>query len=111
MVKKIILNLFRSLGYSIVKYSPAVQNTTRRTRDLTLHKTATGDYYLPTDAKADVVANTIINNGIFEEEVINLARKYIRPGSTVLDLGANFGQMSILFAGMVGEGGKVYSFD
>jgi len=29
----------------------------------------------------------------------------------VLDVGANFGQMSVLFANRVGEGGQVFSFE
>jgi FkbM family methyltransferase len=66
---------------------------------------------LPSDAKTDVVANTIINNEIFEKEVVDLASKYIKYGTNVLDVGCNFGQMSILFAKMVGKQGKVYSFD
>src|SRR5947208_1582371 len=80
MVKTTIRNLFHMLGFDVVRYIPQVAKTSIRSEHLTLHKTATGDYYLPTDAKADLVANTIINNGIFEEGVVNLARKYIKPG-------------------------------
>jgi FkbM family methyltransferase len=108
-MKKLIKKLFNSIGLDIIRYKKA--NRSRKTKNLTLHKTITGNYYLPTDAVNDTVANTIISNEIFEKEVVDLARKYIKPNTTVLDLGANFGQMSILFADMVGENGHVHSFD
>ena len=109
MVKKLIRGIVHSLGLDIVRYQRAKESI--KTDRLTLYHTTTGEYYLPSDAGADIVANTIIRNQIFEEEVVNLASRYIRPGSTVLDVGANFGQMSILFSGMVGADGHVYSFE
>lgn len=98
-----------NLGFDIIKYRKPKHS--KISNNLTFYKTATGNYYLPTDAYADNVANTIINNQIFENEVVELAAKYIKPNTTVLDVGANFGQMSILFSNMVGENGKVHSFD
>jgi FkbM family methyltransferase len=35
----------------------------------------------------------------------------MRPGDVVLDIGANFGQMSVEFSRAVGPTGKVYSFE
>lgn len=110
-MKKIFLSIIRTLGYNIVKYQPQAKGKSIRSSSLTFYKTATGNYYLPTDAKGDVIANSIISNQVFEHEVIDLAKKYVKKGTTVLDLGANFGQMSILFSEMVGEGGNVYSFE
>ena len=111
MIKQLIRRMCHSLGYDIIKYKPPRVEKTVKSDRLSFHKTVTGNYYLPTDAKADIVANTIIADKIFEEEVVNLASRYIRPGTTVLDVGANFGQMSILFSDMVGPKGKVHSFD
>lgn len=108
-MKKIIQSILHSFGYEITtlrKYQKS-----RKTRNLSFHKTGTGNYYLPTDAYEDVIANTIINNQIFDKEVIDLATHFIFPGTTVLDIGANFGQMSILFSNLVGENGKVHSFE
>ena len=76
-----------------------------------LYDTPTGSYYLPTDAPRDPVIHCIKTGAIFEPEIIETAKAYLRPGSTVLDLGANFGQMSVLFSRFVGAGGEVYSFE
>src|SRR5262249_29681426 len=76
-----------------------------------LYETSTGRYYLPTDAPQDWVISCIKSGGIFEPEVVETARAYIWPGSTALDIGANFGQMSVFFSQFVGAGGQVHSFE
>jgi len=100
---------FRTFGLEVSRYRKPLKS--KKTDRLTLYDTKTGKYYLPTDAYGDYVAYTIICNGVYEMEVVDCAKKYIKPNSAVLDVGANFGQMSILFASMVGQRGKVYSFD
>lgn len=39
------------------------------------------------------------------------ARKTIRPGMTVFDVGANIGQFSLLYASLVGSSGQVVAFE
>ena len=108
-MKEVVKSIFHAFGLEVTKYQKPQKS--KKTKNLTLHKTVTGNYYLPTDAFGDIVANTIKSNQIFEEEVVRLASAFIRPGSVVLDVGANFGQMSVLFSNMVGVNGKVHSFD
>lgn len=110
-MKSIIQSMFRSMGFEISRIRNKKVNKSVRTTSLSYHKTATGNFYLPTDAVNDIVANTIIQNDIFEKEVVDLACKYIKENTTVLDLGANYGQMSILFSKKAGNNGTVYSFD
>jgi FkbM family methyltransferase len=38
-------------------------------------------------------------------------KRHTRPGATVLDVGANVGSYTLLFAGWVGEAGHVYAFE
>ena len=47
----------------------------------------------------------------FEWESVVWARRFIRPGMTVLDLGAHVGYYSQLFSEWVGPTGKVYAFE
>lgn len=74
-------------------------------------KTTIGNYYLPTDSIKDVVADTMSRGEIFEPEVVEVAKSFIKQGSTALDIGANFGQMTAIFSKLVGEQGKVYAFE
>jgi FkbM family methyltransferase len=116
-MKKILKNLvkliFKKFGFKISCYSENYNSkkASKKTNKLSYYETATGNFFLPTDANNDIVANTIIANRIFEKDVVDIAAKYIKPNSVVLDIGANFGQMSILFSNLVGENGKVFSFD
>jgi len=108
-MKSIIKKIVNSLGYDIKKIQK--QDISIKSNQLSYYETSTGNYFLPTDAAADIVANTIKQGKIFEKEVVELAAKYIKKNTAVLDVGANFGQMSILFSNMVGETGVVYAFD
>ena len=65
---------------------------------LKLYKTETGIYYLPFFAFRDVVRNTIIENKIFDNDVFERSKRYIKENSVVIDAGANYGQLSILFS-------------
>lgn len=114
-MKQIFKQWVNKIGYDIVRLKKEIPNSLNqksiKSDKLKLYDTATGKYYLPAEAFDDHVANTIINNQIFDTEIIDCAAKFIREGTAVLDLGANYGQMSILFSKMTGPKGKVYSFD
>lgn len=110
-MKKMISKVLANRGYKIVRHDKSKALKSTRSDKLELFETKTGNYYLPSDAHQDVVANAIKNDKIFEKDVVDLAKKYIKNGTTVLDVGSNFGQMTVLFAGMAGENGKVYCFD
>jgi FkbM family methyltransferase len=112
MLKRLVRPIIRKVGFDVVRYHPILPAPgSTRTTSLTFYETATGKYFLPTDAQGDIVANAIKSGGIFEEEVVNLAGRYIKPGTVVIDAGANFGQMSILFSRMAGDSGRVYSLE
>jgi FkbM family methyltransferase len=49
--------------------------------------------------------------GLYERDTVALCARVIRPGMTVLDIGAHIGYFTRLFASMVGMGGKVYAFE
>lgn len=47
----------------------------------------------------------------YEPEVTRYAQRVVRPGSTVLDIGANIGYFTILFAQLAGPDGSVHAFE
>ena len=49
--------------------------------------------------------------GTYETDLQIAMRDYIQPGMTVYDVGANIGYISLIAARLVGNGGKVYSFE
>ena len=51
------------------------------------------------------------NNGLFETEEVALCRLLIARGDHVLDIGANIGYYTLLFAGLVGETGSVSAIE
>jgi FkbM family methyltransferase len=109
-VKSLIQTILRTVGYRVVRINEA-SKPSRNTNRLAYHETPTGNYYLPTDAHQDVIANTIIAGNLFEEPIIRAAQRHIKKGTTVLDVGSNYGQMAIQFAKMVGPDGHVQAFD
>jgi FkbM family methyltransferase len=81
------------------------------TDTLRLHDTPTGRWWLP-DRSGDIIAAAIAAGGIYDAAVVEEAYHHIRPGTQVLDLGANFGQMAVLFARHAGRpSGMIHAFE
>lgn len=53
----------------------------------------------------------ILANGVFEPEESLLCQSLIRPGDRVLDVGANAGYFSVLFAECLGSAGVIHAFE
>lgn len=49
--------------------------------------------------------------GTYEPHILDLIAKYLKKEGTFVDVGANIGQHSMFSASIVGNGGKVYSFE
>src|SRR5438067_8697138 len=49
--------------------------------------------------------------GSFEPDTYRTLRRLVRPGQTVIDIGANSGVHSLPMAALVGEGGRVIAFE
>ncbi len=109
MINKLVFKVFDRLGYRITRKKQ--RERTRYSTEIELFHTSTGSYYLPKFAKNDVVAKAIISNEIFDKPIVDIASKFITPGSVALDVGSNFGQMAILFSRLVGPEGTVHAFD
>jgi FkbM family methyltransferase len=120
-MKVILKAIFNKLGYTVIKIKPEkifdnqkiIMPTDNKFWDkpLKFYQTPIGNYYLPADATADLIATKMREGEIFEPAIVDVARQYIKKGSLVLDVGANFGQMSLIFSQLVGEQGQVLSLE
>lgn len=59
----------------------------------------------------EAVSEQLYTYGFFEQAVSTYALESIRPGDTVLDIGAHFGYFSVLFSKLVGSAGGVHCFE
>ncbi len=59
----------------------------------------------------DWVDQHIYATGEYEPDVLAVAKAVLRPGMTAVDIGANVGFFSLLFATLVGPQGKVISLE
>lgn len=50
-------------------------------------------------------------NGIYERQETGFVQEEIKPGQTVVDIGAHIGYYSLIFAKLVGPSGMVYAFE
>lgn len=60
---------------------------------------------------SDWIPQDIYLQGDFEPTTSEIVQKLLRPGDTVVDVGANIGYFSLMFARCVGPTGRVLSFE
>ena len=59
----------------------------------------------------DVAVSGMLALGAFEPYQMALFRQIVKPGMTVIDIGANIGLYSVIAGRLVGDNGKVFSFE
>ena len=110
LAKRLGLNRSRALYYIYHRYlcrDPHPLNTPRR------------DVILGTDGQKFLVANptesrigrAIFDHGVWEPQATRFICPRIRPGMTVVDVGAHTGYYTILFAKRVGPTGRVLAIE
>ena len=107
VLKKIYWIICKKIGFSITFRD---ERKSVHSKKLKKFNTVTGIYFLPKFAYQDVIRREIIKNRIFDKDVFDLSKKFIKPNSVVIDAGANYGQMSILFSKLY-KNVNVYSFE
>lgn len=70
-----------------------------------------GDHDLLVDLRDRHIARNLYALGVYEPEETLLVNRLVRPGMTIVDIGANIGYYTVLFSLRSGPGGKVLAFE
>lgn len=111
----LFFRIFRSAGRISLNISDSAFRYMNRSKLLVdgpernLYRTQSGDLYWLNPQK--YLDKCIIEGGVFEPQSTSVVHRLIKPGDTVLDVGANIGYYSVLFSKLVGEAGKVVCFE
>ena len=108
-IQKIILNIPIVGNLAKVIYLKLI-NPIYNIKTYKLYKTKNGNYYLPQFAIDDAIRNIIIEGEIYQKEILEIAKKYVSENTAVLDLGANYGQLTIEFSKLK-KNTIIYSFE
>jgi len=63
------------------------------------------------DRRDFTISSHLIENKIYEPIETELVKSQINKGDIIIDIGANIGYYTLIFAGLVGENGKVFAFE
>jgi FkbM family methyltransferase len=74
------------------------------------YETIIGNYYLPKNCNGDAVANAMKTGKLFDAPIFDIAKQYIKSNTSILDIGANYGQMAIEFS-KIAINTKVFAFE
>jgi len=61
--------------------------------------------------KKSSISKSLVFQNEYDYNETSIVKQLIKPGSNVIDIGANFGWYSVLFSQLVGVSGKVFSFE
>lgn len=68
-----------------------------------------GSFYI--DNRHDWIKSHIVRGVMWEPNIAELIKQYVKPGSTILDLGAHIGTHTLTMAKATGPKGKVIAFE
>ncbi len=79
--------------------------------DIILRQAYSGDKILIDTSVVSENGKKVIEQGYIDGQISNIMYHYLKQGEKVIDIGAGFGYHTLYLARIVGETGKVYSFE
>lgn len=71
-----------------------------------------GRFHCYVDTRDRKICSHLLTKGVWEIQNTECMARLIKPGMTVIDVGANFGYFTLLMCGLIGnQGGKVYTIE
>ncbi|MFC1667838.1 FkbM family methyltransferase [Chlamydiota bacterium] len=67
--------------------------------------------YLVRNPRKSLIGRSLYRKGVWEPELTSTVLSLVKPGMTIVDVGADIGYFTLLFAKCAGEGGQVFSFE
>jgi FkbM family methyltransferase len=112
LLKCLIRNFLNKNNFEIIKqeYIGDILNNLSKDKNEYLCNTKLGKFYLPPNPDIDPVSKCISRGRLFEEKILEESLNYIQEDSIVLDIGANFGQMSLFYSKKI-KSCMVYAFE
>lgn len=115
-----INKLLNKIGFQLIKKYPNPEINVKETHTAINKPTLIGTdengklYQCNYDMKlyldpVSYVDAMILEHNVWEKESVEIVQMLVKPGDTVLDVGANFGYYSIMCSKLVGAAGKVIS--
>lgn len=95
---------FVQMSHPIAKTMTGVEN------HLVLAKAKMG-FPIMVDERDGIVARYIINSGVWEQHVTEVLQRLVHKGDKVIEVGGNYGYHTILLSKLVGQNGKVYTYE
>lgn len=121
-IERLALRLHRLARLALWSAAQIQMRFRRQPHWLFKHLATRFDYRVPVMARLgnemriqvpwiDVAGRAIFQNGWYEPDTVRILSTLLGPGMTFLDIGAAFGQYTLLAAGAVGNTGKVHAFE
>lgn len=68
-----------------------------------------GSFYV--DSRIDIIKNQLRSGQIWENEIVDLLKKHVKPGSTAIDIGSHVGTHTLSMSKLIGKDGQVVAFE
>jgi len=106
-------NQKKSINHNIQAWRKALGSTIKISNagGALIIPSATGNNILCPANDASTIVDGLKLSGAWEPHLIDIYQLLVKPGNTVAEVGACFGEHTVLLAQLVGNAGKVYSFE